>query len=57
MGASWVDATITSRQVGIADPATHCANEGHTVTSAGVELGIGGAVRNTLLVGGWVSVP
>jgi len=55
-GSVWVAAPITSRFSYISDPTTTCANAGYALTSAGVELGIGGTVRNTQVVGGSVEV-
>lgn len=52
----WTPAPITTRYSYISDPTTTCANSAYTLTSAGVELGIGGAVRNTQVVGGNVEV-
>lgn len=52
----WTPAPITTRYSYISDPTTTCANAGYTLTSAGVELGIGGTVRNTQVVGGSVEV-
>lgn len=55
-GSVWVAAPITSRNSYITDPTTTCANAGYTLTGGGVELGIGGTVRNTQVVGGTVEV-
>ncbi len=55
-GSAWVAAPITTRYSYITDPTTTCANSGYTLTSAGVELGIGGTVHNTQVVGGNVEV-
>jgi len=55
-GTAWVSAPITTRYSYISDPTTTCANSGYSLSSAGVELGIGGAVRNTQVVGGTVEV-
>lgn len=55
-GTTWAAAPITSRYSYITDPTTTCANSGYALTNAGVELGIGGSVRNTQLVGGMVQV-
>ncbi|WP_413895626.1 DUF3472 domain-containing protein [Rhodoferax sp.] len=56
-GNTWVAAPIIGRASHTSDPAITCANAGYTLTSTGYELGVGGAVRNTQVVGGWVPVP
>lgn len=55
-GSLWVAAPVTSRHSYITDPTKTCANAGYALTNVGVELGIGGTVRNTQVVGGTVEV-
>ena len=55
-GGTWVIAPINTRSSYITDPTATCANTDHMMTSTGYELGIGGMVRNTQVVGGWVVV-
>lgn len=55
-GTTWVAAFVNTRQSYITDPTVTCANTGHTMTSTGYELGIGGTVRNTQVDAGWVTV-
>jgi len=63
-GSVWVAAPITSRYSYITDPTTNCANAGYTMTTgaaaasaaAGTEVSIGGTVRNTQVVGGYIEV-
>lgn len=56
-GSVWVAPPIAYRLSYITDPTTTCANSGYTMTgAAGTEVSIGGTVRNTQVVGGWLEV-